>query len=203
MSRSPALAFVLALGLAVVPSASIRTETADAPGVVAAFQSVLLEVWRSADGESVDTRYRRLEPAVEAAFDLERMIEVATGAHWARASDVERSALVEAFSHYSVATYASRFKDYGGGRFEIVGTREGPGGRTIVETRLVLPGEESVALDYVMEEADGRWRAVDVIARGVSELAQRRSEYRATLRQGGPPALAAGLTSLADNLMTE
>jgi phospholipid transport system substrate-binding protein len=48
-----------------------------------------------------------------------------------------------------------------------------------------------VQRDYLLRHEGDRWRIIDVFLSGtISELAARRSEYSATLRQGGPAALA-------------
>jgi phospholipid transport system substrate-binding protein len=50
-----------------------------------------------------------------------------------------------------------------------------------------------VQLDYVMRAGADGWRIIDVLLNGtISEMAERRSEFSAALRDGG----AAGLISL-------
>ncbi|TMA14955.1 MAG: ABC transporter substrate-binding protein [Deltaproteobacteria bacterium] len=51
-------------------------------------------------------------------------------------------------------------------RSEVTG-EEVQGGKTVVHTK-VLSGEDTAAIDYVMEKRPKGWRAVDVITEGVS-----------------------------------
>jgi phospholipid transport system substrate-binding protein len=178
---------------------------ADAPqDVVAAMQSALMEVWEQSEQLSAEQLYERLEPALREAFNFERMIEVAAGPAWARASPEEQAELQEAFVRYSIATYASRFSDYSGQRFEITGQRPAPRDLALVETLIVEPGGgEGIPVTYVVSRETGRPQIVDAIFKGVSEMAIRRSDYRDILKRSGPRALAERLKQQADNLLQE
>jgi phospholipid transport system substrate-binding protein len=171
--------------------------------VVAAMQSALMEVWEQSEELSAEQRYERLEPALREAFNFERMIEVAAGPAWARASPEEQAELREAFVRYSVATYASRFSEYSSQRFEITEQRPAPRDLTLVETLIVKPGGEPVPVTYVVGNEAGTPQIVDVIFKGVSEMAVRRSDYRNILKQSGPRALAQRLDQQADDLLQE
>ena len=72
---------------------------------------------------TIEERYERLDEPVQKAFDLSGMIKIATGPAWRSASEAEREALVAAFVRYTVATYASRFKDYGDQTFQTIAHR--------------------------------------------------------------------------------
>ena len=68
----------------------------------------------------------------------------------------------------------------------------------VVESRLLRPEDEPIALNYVMREQDGAWRIVDVLLDGkFSELARQKSEFSAVLRKGGVPDL---VTLLQDKI---
>lgn len=166
-------------------------------------QSTLKEVWEQSEKMSADQRYQRLEPALRKAFNFGRMIEVAAGPAWAHASPEEQAELREAFVRYSVATYASRFSKYSGQRFEITEQRPAPRDLTMVETLIVKPGGEPVPITYVVSNEAGTPQIVDIIFKGVSEMAVRRSDYRNILKQSGPRVLAQRLDQQADDLLQE
>src|ERR1017187_9761327 len=103
----------------------------------------------------------------------------------------QQKKMVEAFSDYSIATYANRFSSYSGERFSVdpSPTRRAKGD-VIVHTQLKTNDPEPIRLDYLMREDDGRWKIIDVFLSGtISELAARRSEFSSVLRQGGAAAL--------------
>ena len=178
--------------------ASTAPEAARAPSeVMAAFHAALDSAARGGDSLGYQGRYDLLKPVVEATFDLPTMTRVAVGTRWADLAGAEQDALVEAFTAFTVANWASRFATPGDRRFEITGERDiQPPGR-MVET-VLIDGTTRVAINYVLREAGGRWRVADVFLAGtISELATRRSEFASILAQQG----AAGLvTALEDRV---
>lgn len=196
-----------AFGRAMLLVASVLPATgaaADTPqDVVAEMQSALLDVWEQSEELSAAQRYERLDPVLREVFDFGRMIEVAAGPAWKRASPEEQAELQEAFAQYSVATYASRFSEYSGQRFDIMEQRPGPRELTLVETVIVKPGGEEVPVTYVVSSEPGTPQIVDVIFKGVSEMAVRRSDYRNILTRSGPDELTQRLEQQAEDLLKE
>jgi len=94
----------------------------------------------------------------------------------------------------SVLTYADRFHG-GGDPLRFVVDREQPsrGGALVVRSRLLRDGEGDVSLDYVLQDSAGRWRIVNVLAQGVSDLSLKRAQYAAVIRDEGVDALLARL----------
>ncbi|MGF1641303.1 MAG: ABC transporter substrate-binding protein [Rhodospirillales bacterium] len=167
------------------------------------FHATLLEVMKRAEDLGVDGRYRVLEPRVRETYDFPRMIRIAAGPRWTRATPEEQDALLAAFAHFSVGTYAARFDGYAGERFETLGERPGPRETVLVDTRIVRTDAPAVALTYVVERRDDRWRVIDVLLDGtISELAMRRSEYR-TLGGSTAAGLAEALDAAAAALIAE
>jgi len=172
--------------------------------VIERLHEALIETMKQADHLNVEARYQKLEPILTRSFDFERMIGAAAGSYWANADADERARLLEAFTKLSVTTYAVRFNGFSGEHFETLGERSGPRETVFVDTRIIRPGEQPVAITYVMAERDGTWRIVDVLLdRSISELAVRRSEYNQVLRNGGPDKLAETLDEKAAKLITE
>jgi phospholipid transport system substrate-binding protein len=119
------------------------------------------------------------------------MTRLVLGPPWRALSPEQQKKMVEAFSDYSIATYANRFSSYSGERFSVdpSPTRRA-NGDVIVHTQLKTNDPEPIRLDYLMREDDGRWKIIDVFLSGtISELAARRSEFSSVLRQGGAAAL--------------
>lgn len=193
---------IASLGLFLAMTSAVLAQSpAD---VVKTFQDGLMSVWQQARGLTFDERFRRLQPLVAAAFDLEQMIATASGGAWRSASPDEQARLVAAFKRFSVSTYAARFDNHTGQRMEIVSERRDRPDLALVDTRIVANGDKPVELTYVLNTASGPWRIVDVLLDGsVSDVAVRRAEYRRVLRQGGPAALAAELDRLSTSLAAE
>jgi len=185
---------------AVLAAATVRAEIGPV-AVIDGLQATLLDVMKRAEALGIEGRYQVLEPRIEETFDLERMIRVAAGSQWTKASPEERARLLDAFTRLTISTYASRFDGYSGESFENLGERPGPRDTVLVDTRIVRTDGPPVALNYVFEQKGDRWRVIDILLDGkASELAMRRSEYR-NLGGGNAAGLADKLSAKADELM--
>jgi phospholipid transport system substrate-binding protein len=156
-----------------------------------ALYDVLLKVMRQGTALGFAGRQRALEPELRRDYDLAFMTRVVVGPPWRSMSPEEQQGLVAAFSDYTIATYASRFKAFSGERFTVdPATSALPSGDTIVRTKLVPHDGDPIELDYLLRSQPEGWRIIDVLLNGtVSEMAERRSEYSAALRDGGAAAL--------------
>lgn len=191
---------VVLLVATVLVAAAARGESGPV-AVIDGFQDTLLDVMKRAEALGVEGRYQVLEPRIEETFDLQRMIRVAAGSQWTKATPEERARLLEAFTRLTISTYASRFSGYSGESFETLGERPGPRGTVLVDTRIIRTDGPPVSLNYVLQQKENRWRVVDILLDGsVSELAMRRSEYR-NLGGGNAAGLAGKLNAKADELM--
>lgn len=198
---------IVPLFLAVMLSWPPMAASQAAPGpatVVGEFHDQLLAAMKRAEAESVKQRFETLSPAVDKAFDLERMIRVAGGSQWESADPAQRTTLLKAFRRLSIATYASQFDGYSGERFETVGDRPGPQDTVLVQTRIVGAEDLNAGLTYVMKETNSRWLIADILLdNSVSQLAVRRSEYRRILADSGIAGLVNTLNRKADELLAK
>jgi len=158
---------------------------------VQGFYDALVSAMKQGPALGFAGRRQMLDPHIRRALDLPLMTRLVVGPPWKGLAAPDQQRLIEAFSDYSIAVYASRFKDYGGERFEVVpSATPRPNGDVIVSTRLIPQGSEPVQLDYLMRDSSRGWQVVDVFLSGtISELAARRSEYSAVFRSGGAAAL--------------
>jgi phospholipid transport system substrate-binding protein len=113
------------------------------------------------------------------------------GVPWRSMSPDEQQQILAAFSDYSVAVYAGRFKSYSGERFVVdPATSTLANGDAIAHTKLFPHDSDPVELDYLERQESGSWRIIDVLLSGtISEMAERRSEYASAVRDGGATAL--------------
>ncbi|MEO5336928.1 MAG: ABC transporter substrate-binding protein [Magnetospirillum sp. WYHS-4] len=171
------------------------------------FHAALLGVMKEAKALGTKGRYDRLAPEVTSCFDMRLMSRVATDSAWRDAGDADRETLVAAFSRMSIATYASQFSGHDGESFETLAVVPGPQDTQLVKTRIVLSAKSPVPLTYVMKKTTNSptlWRVADILLDGdISQLATRRSEYRATLKDKGLAGLVATLNAKAEELLVK
>lgn len=189
--------------LAVMVAGSPAFAGEDSPEAsIDALHEILVQIMRD-DGGFAD-RVKALEPVLDRIYNFSLMTRVAVGRTWTDLDDPVRDRAIAAFRRNAIATYASRFVDYDGETFEILGTRSTDTGDVVVATRIAPKDHEPVALDYLMRRGDAGWRVADVYLAGtISELATKRSEFTALIGQGGIEGLIAALNEKADVLATE
>ncbi len=184
----------LILGLSLAAAALLispaaRAEQAAAE-VVRQYQAALLSAMQQGEQIGYEGRFKALQAPVGKAFDLGFIAQRAAGPAWANFTEPQRKRYVEAFSRYSVAQHASRFKKFGGERFEALGIDEVGRGYVRVRTQLVTGGGEKIALDYLLDKRGGTWRIVDVFAKGtISEVATRRADFAPIIQSQGADGL--------------
>lgn len=189
---------VLCLLAPLLIAPAVHAQQASPSEVVERLHETLLGVMQDAERLGYGGRLERLAPVLGRTYDYGEMARVASGSHWKRFSPEERQRVVGAFAGMSAATYASRFDDFSGERFQTVGTRQAPGGGVLVQTKLLRPGAEDVRLDYLVKQTDEGWQVVDVFYMGgISEVANQRSQFLSVLREGGPEQLVALLNQKA------
>lgn len=197
-------AVIAALAQIVQPGATMASPAGAAQKVVDEFHITLLDVMKRAKSLGVAGRFQKLKPEVGERFDIKLMVALATGRHWRAAAPEDRKRLAEAFQRFSAATYAARFSGFSGQTFKTLGVRGGPRKTQLVRTQIMSPDANPVGITYVTRAVGKTWRIVDVLLDdGISELAVRRSEYRATLSTTGVKGLVQLLDSKSNNLLTE
>lgn len=184
--------------LFLVPPAGATT-----PGpsdVVRRFYGQLLDSMQHASTLGAKGRYQRLEPVVLASFDVPFMARLSIGPTWTKLSVEQKQRAAQAYGRYIAAVYATRFDEYSGQRFEILGEQQIKHG-TLVKSQIIKANGEPVSVNYVLHDNDTAWQIRDVYLSGsISELATRRSEFSAILRSSGIDALIASLNKKADDL---
>jgi phospholipid transport system substrate-binding protein len=190
MKRIILAAVPLSLAMFTIQPARPVLAADDAKATIQTFDDALLDTMKNAGKLGYQGRYAKLEPVVEQTYDLPLMARISVGPQWASLSPEDQAKIIEAFKKLSVGTYASRFDGYGGEQFQITGDAPTTGGDEKVDTKLIRPHDDPVELDYRLRKNGESWKIIDVFLSGtISQLANYRSEFSATLRDKGPDGL--------------
>ncbi len=201
ISMTPKFMMLLSALLLMPVADSAYGEVSDPAAIqVQTLNAALLKSMQAGRAESMTDRYRDLEPVIKQVFGLPLMTRLSVGPEWTSFSPEQQNALIAAFSRYTVANYASNFRDFSGQKFEI-GDVANRGADKIVRTRFIPAHDTPVNLLYRMRELDGVWKVIDVDSSGVSELALRRDDFGAAIAAGGAPVLITHLNKVSDDLM--
>ena len=186
-------AFVLlatGLGLAGVCHADA---VADATAVVTRLQAALVETAALEPDPGLAERHELLAPVVSETHDLGTMGRLTVRRFWREWNEAERARFSEAFARLSIATYASRFAGVAADSFAIVGGSESGERRVEVESLIRRADGTDVSLDYLLEQDGDRWRIINVLADGASELSLMAAEYYEIVESGGIEGLLEAL----------
>ncbi|MDA0231350.1 MAG: ABC transporter substrate-binding protein [Proteobacteria bacterium] len=189
---------VIFTALWLVAGSASQADESPASAVVDALHASLLTMMKDADALGFDGRREHMVPVVAQSFDLKIIAAMATGPNWNEFSEIQQEQLIEALERLSLATYAARFNGYSGERFQLLSEQPAPQGAVFVNTELIKPDGEAIALKYLLHLSDAGWRILDIYFLGVySELGMRRSEYAAVLKRDGFEGLLSSIDQKA------
>lgn len=202
--RRRACRLALFLLVFLVPSAPVPAQPALAPeaAVVDVLQNGLIENLENPAASASRARSAALGALIAETFDINAMGAVAVGIrnyqNWTRD---QKTAFLDAFARFLVATHSSRFEGVKGQRFEIEGSEDAQSGRKLVHARYFREGHDPVQIDYLVQNRNGDWRVLDVYLDGtVSLLALHRAEFASVLRDRGFDNFIAAMHAKADQL---
>jgi phospholipid transport system substrate-binding protein len=166
---------------------------ASGPDVVHSLESALIDSMKAGEALSFEQRYARLEPVIVRSLDVARMARFIFGSKWREFTAEEQDRFLEAFTELSVSTYAARFDEHKGERFDPVSETGQGDDRMLIRSRFTKGSGDTVAFDYMLMRADGQWRVVNILTDGISDLALKRSQYGALHAKGGMEAVLASI----------
>lgn len=167
---------------------SIAAADAAPDTVVITLENALLHGMRTPFGHTARVDY--LRPIVTRSFDTARMARFLFGSSWRQQPETIQTDFITAFTELSAASYADRFKRYNQEVFGSAGEPLISDRKAQVRRTLATDNGTIVPFDYaLLQNASNEWRIVNVIARGVSDLALKRTQYRQLLDQGGMQAV--------------
>jgi phospholipid transport system substrate-binding protein len=185
------LAFIAVAAVSVPAPAATPTlgpapTSSEAGHVIDRFHASLLDIMRSGPSLGYRGRYEALAPIIARTFNLPQMAQLSVGPYWSKLDQAQRDALVESFTRLTVATYASRFDNFSGQTFRVVGEPTPRGEALMVTAELTRSNGEIIPITYYMRRFDAGWQTVDVFLKGaISEMATKRAEYSSVLQRQG------------------
>jgi len=178
---------IMALVLLITSLSSLSTARAEGMHkgelLIENLNKTLVSVMKNAKELGYKGRYERLEPVVRRTYDFRLITRYSVGRIWKTFNNEEREKLAERFAVLSISTYATRFHGYSGETLTVTSSKPLRRGRLLVRTELKKSNGEIIHLDYVLTKTQGQWRAINVIANGVSDLSLKRAQYTYILRK--------------------
>ena len=194
-ARPKNLVFISSMLLAFLASPLTGDSANEEPReIIDWLQNSLIEAMKGGHEIGFTGRYKLLEPVVLGTHRLKSIARVALGRYWKDLSEEERTQFLEKLSILSVSGYASRFHKYQGEHFEVVAEETGKRGQIMIKCDLYLKDGDTIRLVYILSRAAGEWKIINVVARGISDLALKRAEYTSIMSKDGFPTLMEKIT---------
>ena len=194
-----AAALVTGLGIAII-AYPVHAGPATGGDTVRGLYDALIGTMKDGHTLGQSGRFARLEPVIRRTFDIPTMARLSVGSSWATLSEAQRQQVIESFGRYISAIYADRFDSYAGQRLEVTGEQPAVAG-VVIKSKIIKANGEPVNVDYMMRRNGDTWLISDIYLDGaISEVATRRSEFGAILKNEGIDGLIAALNSKANIL---
>jgi phospholipid transport system substrate-binding protein len=195
--RAAGLAALLGLGLISHP---VQSAPASGGDTVQRLYDALLSTMKNGRTLGQSGRFTQLEPVIRKTFDIPSMTRLSVGPSWSALTEAQRQQVMESFGRYISAIYAERFDSYDGQKLQVIGEQPAVAG-VMVRSQIVKANGEPVNVDYMMRRNGDSWLISDIYLDGaISEVATRRSEFAAILKNEGIDGLIAALNRKADIL---
>lgn len=189
----------LALCASIASTAAAALPAAPAD-VVNTLHSSLTETMTQSAKLGCEGRLKRLQPVVEASFDLPFVAERALRRSWKTLDEAQRQRFTAALRRSFITTYATEFSTPGAVTFATGSSEPLANGDVLVHSTLTPNGGSAITLDYVLRQRAEHWQVVNVLADGVSDLALRATQYEGLMKSSHFDALIARLDAQTQTL---
>jgi phospholipid transport system substrate-binding protein len=122
-----------------------------------------------------------IRKAAASLFDFEEMARRTLTRHWTARAPQEQAEFVRLFTDLLERTYVGRIESWSGEK--ILYTSEAVDGSFASVRSKIITRRAEIAIEYRLQQRDGRWRVYDVLMDGVSFVATYRSEFERIIQQ--------------------
>jgi phospholipid transport system substrate-binding protein len=164
--------------LLLLPLSAFAADVPEPAQMVERLHATLLDNMKQGDKLDCKAREKKLEPVLADTFDTPFIAHFILRKRWNDMSDAQRQRWTDTLSRLVLSSYASNFHSFGGESFVVGQTQDQGPAQRVVHARLMRgDGGDPVTFDYIFRKDQERWRLINVIADGVSDLALRTGQY--------------------------
>jgi phospholipid transport system substrate-binding protein len=129
--------------------------------------------------ERTEERRQKIRQAVFQRFGFDEMAQRALAQHWRKRTPEEQKEFVALFSDLLERSYIDKIESYGGGKQNILYTKEtiDKDGYASVRSEIVNKRDMNVEVEYRLLQRDGNWAVYDVVIEGVSLVNNYRTQF--------------------------
>jgi phospholipid transport system substrate-binding protein len=190
----PALAAaVLALATAFAGSARVVLTDAGAPrGAVTSVIDDAIAILHNTR-IPVEQRRRELRTLAERNLDLAGMSENVLGTHWTEMTPAQQREFVPLFEAFIEAAYLGQIQEYVKLKIDVGRQTLDGADHARVEAQVLQPGEDPMAITFMLERAPHGWLMYDVVVDDIGMVGNYRAQFDRVIRTRGLSRLEAEL----------
>ena len=187
MAKFSAALLSVALLLVIVAAPSCADEVSDAQAFVRTLADKAISQLTSptmSQGER-EQGFRKL---LHEHFDVPAIGRSALGRYWRVATPEEQTEYLSLFEDLIVATYAQRFRDYGGENLDILSAAMTAGNEdnaVLVQSQISRNVANPIRIDWRIQQSGSDANVVDIVIEGVSMVQTQRSEFTSVIVRNG------------------
>ncbi len=133
----------------------------------------------------------KLRPVLQKYISFDAMTRRAIGPGWRQFSKDQQSDAIKLFTTLIIRTYAGKYTPGERAITTYKAAKSPAAGRVEVPTLLAYKGSRYSVI-YRLEQAEG-WQITDIVAEGVSLIANYRTQFDSEFKKGGAPGVLAAL----------
>ena len=136
--------------------------------------------------------HQLIDTEVVPYVDINRMAGSVLGRnYWTQATSAQRDEFIQQFKKLVISTYSAAMASYDDDRIEFYPLRGGYANKTALQVQSILirKNGQRVSINYNLTRAGDSWKIYDFVIENISMVQSYRSQFAATLSQGGLPAL--------------
>lgn len=132
-----------------------------------------------------EQRERALRKVLLDGFEVETIGRIVLGRYWRGATPAQLAEYRRLFAQFLIDRYINRFVRYGRASIAYIGARSAKRNFAIIESRVTIPGQPTVRVDWLVRNANGAPRVIDLIVNGLSLAVTQRFEFTAIIKSHG------------------
>ncbi|MGH7781614.1 MAG: MlaC/ttg2D family ABC transporter substrate-binding protein [Candidatus Binataceae bacterium] len=145
-------------------------------------------------------RREQLKQIIAKSFDFTEMSRSALGYHWKQITPDQQQEFSSVFTTFIEDSYLAKINDYSDQQVQFVRQKNDGAQYAQVETNIVKPGKDPIAVNYRLLNHNGQWKVYDVTVDAISIIANYRNQFNRVMNNQGYPKLIADLKSKQQSL---
>lgn len=141
----------------------------------------------TAEGQTTEIRREKFRGLFREGFAINGIARFVLGRYWRRATEDDRTEYLALFEDVIVTTWADRFSEYSGEKFEVKTAIDAPSAHeservAIVRSVFFTDPQTQVRIDWRVASRGDIYKITDVMVEGISMANTQRDEFSSVIR---------------------